>query len=275
MVNGPAKTNGVTSVVNTLRQRFGIKVTPQTVKAWKERVLDPRGSTLEGMSRELHNLRSPFTQDLLETSTVEKTYFFRRPELIELFNSSIASILTRKKETSSGKPTIKIWSAACSTGAEPYTLAMIINKNGWHKKARFKILGTDIVESRLQIARKGEYSWIWGDEEKAETFPDVYLDYFLEDKGIFRLTPAIVNMVKFKLASLADSKDYEGIDEIDLLITNNVLIYFDKDIVKKAAENMSRVLAREGLLISNLDLTGDHLNKIDKQDIYHIHQKTS
>lgn len=160
--------------------------------------------------------------------TTNKTDFFRE---MSHFNFLTQKILPEWKK--SGK-TIKIWSSACSTGEEPYSLAMTLKLHA--PKLEFKILATDIDTHVLNFAQNGVYSL-----EKKIEIPNEYMHFTQEGKksaeGWFRVTPEIKETVTFKQHNLIE-KTSPGENAFDLILCRNVLIYFSKETVNFVQEKM-------------------------------------
>ncbi|WP_341451573.1 CheR family methyltransferase [Desulfonispora thiosulfatigenes] len=137
------------------------------------------------------------------------------------------------------KGKLKIWSAACSNGAEPYSVAMILDQ--LTPRQIHTIDATDIDDKILQDARKGCY--------KADLLknvsPDRLAKYFTKDGDTFCLSQDIKNKVKFKKHDLIKDS-YQT--NYDLIICRNVTIYFTKEIQNQLYENFRKSLAPDGIL---------------------------
>jgi chemotaxis protein methyltransferase CheR len=171
-------------------------------------------------------------QKFLDFITINVTEFFRNPEIFSEFSIKIKSELPY----SSG---LKIWSAACSVGAEPYSLAMIMDD--LYSRANHKILATDIDSTILQKAKEGEYVY-----SEIKNVPSGFLDKYFAVKGDkYYIESGIKKMVEFKKHDLIlDS--YEK--DFDLIVCRNVVIYFNGDIKDKIYKKFSASLKKGGLL---------------------------
>ena len=137
------------------------------------------------------------------------------------------------------KHSLKIWSAACSTGEEPYTIAMILAQFLPLKSIR--ILATDIDETVLKKARKGVY----GERELQELPLHMKTKYFTYREGLYYISEDIKNTVVFKKHDLLQDPFQSN---YDLIVCRNVLIYFT-DVAKHALyEKMSQSLKKGGVL---------------------------
>ncbi|MBF0258863.1 MAG: protein-glutamate O-methyltransferase CheR, partial [Desulfamplus sp.] len=143
-------------------------------------------------------------QELINLLTVNETYFFRDfPQLQAFAEQSLDEVITRKMAEKDRK--LKIWSAPCSSGEEPYTLAIILhamldNINAWE----VEIIASDIDQTILGKARKGIY-----DERRLRDMPPEYLTRFFDRKSdkLYQVKPEIKKMVKFEHVNLSESND--------------------------------------------------------------------
>lgn len=172
-------------------------------------------------------------QKFLDFITINVSEFFRNPELFDELKNEIQFNLLPKNNN------LNIWSAACSIGAEPYSLAMMINSI--NSGGRHSILATDIDNTILEKAKKAEYIYSEIKNVKAE-----YLNkYFIKDNDKYFVIDKIKNMVTFKKHDLIlDS--YQG--NFDLIVCRNVVIYFNQDIKEKIYQKFSNSLKKGGLL---------------------------
>lgn len=171
-------------------------------------------------------------QRFLDFITINVTEFFRNPELFD----ELEAIL---KKESAANNSLKIWSAACSIGCEPYSISMILNNvspNGRHK-----ILATDIDSTILQKAKLGEYT----DNEMKNVKPRELERYFKKVKDKYYIEQSVKNMVTFKKHDLIlDS--YEN--NFDLIVCRNVVIYFNVDVKNDIYKRFAASLKKGGLL---------------------------
>jgi chemotaxis methyl-accepting protein methylase len=188
-----------------------------------------------GLERELPHL--------VDSITTNKTDFFREPAHFQvLAEQAIPALL---KLHGRGGPLLKIWSAACSAGPEPYTLAMVLAETAQHR-FRFAILGTDICSEVLEDARHAVYS-----EDVVKPVPDDmkrrYLMRSRGGKGQFRIVPELRKLVRFEHLNLMDSK-YPIDRDVDVIFLRNVLIYFDKPTQRGVIERLVSHLRPGGYL---------------------------
>ncbi|MDM7925742.1 MAG: protein-glutamate O-methyltransferase CheR, partial [bacterium] len=181
----------------------------------------------------------------VDALTTNETFFFRHPEHFELLvDDLIPRIIERKTASGSGRR-IRIWSAACSSGEEPYTAAMVLHQNaerfrGW----AFEIIGTDINRSVLEKARSGLYT-----SYAVSKMPDAYRRrYFTADPaaGTFRLKDEIRQLVRFHAANLLQPFSF---GKFDVIFCRNVMIYFDAASKETALHHLHGSLFPGGTLI--------------------------
>lgn len=161
-------------------------------------------------------------QNLINKLTTNHTFFMRE---IEHFNYLRNEILPQIEQTARNKE-IRIWSAGCSSGEEPYTLAMVIDDYFGAKKSmwRVKILATDISMRVLDKAKEGIYS-----ADGMKDIPPSWKNkYFTKmDENTYKITPKIRSEVEFKEFNLM--KPILHRNPFDLILCRNVMIYFSQE----------------------------------------------
>lgn len=179
--------------------------------------------------------------------TVGETYFFRDSNIFSLFENKILPELIQNKRGSGNS--MRIWCAACCTGEEPYSLAMLLDRlipdiNNWE----IFILGSDVNPIFLHKAEEGYYKkWSF-----RATPQDCIEKYFVEERqGMFKIIPRIKRMVHYTYLNLVEDK-YPSlsnqIHSMDLIVCNNVLIYFSKDKIKQTIDHLTESLVEKGYL---------------------------
>jgi chemotaxis protein methyltransferase CheR len=183
---------------------------------------------------------------ILAHLTIGETYFFRNgPQFDALRESIIPDILRRRADTHG----LRVWSAGCATGEEPYSLAMTIrdllpDPALWHAS----ILATDINPQFLERARTALYS----DWSFRETSDDLRARFWIKEQNRWRLRPEIRHMVMFARLNLAEPSYpsiVNGTSAIDLLVCRNVTIYFDQATTRQVVERFYKTLVPGGWLI--------------------------
>ncbi len=168
-------------------------------------------------------------QTLLNALTTNETYFFRETNQLDAFAKyNLPERLSEKKRN--GDFNLRIWSAGCSSGEEPFTLAMILNESVENLRLwNIQILATDIDTVVLEKAQEGLY-----DERSIRNIsPEILRKYFLVSADGFRIRANIKDMVTFLHLNLYDHQAVSRIRKVDFLFCRNVLIYFD-DASRKA-----------------------------------------
>ncbi len=182
--------------------------------------------------------------ELLNAVTTNKTDFFRERNH---FDYLVANILPAY--TSQGRRTIRCWSAACSNGAEPYTLAMVLDDYAQSRGGPdYEILATDLDSNMLQAGIKGIYP-----AEMLEPVPQAMRRrYVMEPKDRsrpeVRIAPALRKKVSFGRMNLMNDRYPIG-DPVDIIFCRNVLIYFDKPTQTAVVERLCEQLAPGGYLM--------------------------
>jgi len=175
---------------------------------------------------------------LFDAVTTNETYFFRESQqLTTLVDEVIPGILNNKK-------CLKVWSAACSTGEEPYTISMMLMEKRIAASS-FEIHASDISEGVLESAKRAVYN-----SYSVRNIPEIYINkYFAPDSQNFNLNSNVKSTVKFRKLNLIEDKNFKSIRNIDIIFCRNVLIYFDTKAKQKVVSNLYDCLNPGGYLI--------------------------
>ena len=179
--------------------------------------------------------------------TIGETYFFRESKAFDALAEHVLPELIRRRRGREQR--LRIWSAACSTGEEAYSLAILVRRllpdwQDWN----VTILATDINERFLQRAAAGSYGE-WSFRESPAGFKE---RYFTASNGRFAIAPEIRNCVSFAHLNLAEDRLFTPTADthrMDIIFCRNVLIYFTASHARKLAENLHRALAEGGWLV--------------------------
>ncbi len=176
---------------------------------------------------------------MLDSVTTNLTRFFRnQPHFDALEKYVIPEILKLKKEK--GDTKIRVWSAGCSTGEEPYTLAMIL-KDRLPAPFTAEILASDISLKSLMVGKAGFYP-----ESRIVGIPDAYLNRFFDRKNNgYQAKDEIMKMIRFDYHNL---KNDSGQRNLDILFCRNVLIYFDEAAQKAVIDRFWDAMATKSYL---------------------------
>lgn len=178
-------------------------------------------------------------EELVELLTVNETYFFREEEHFQLLLDRFWSTWAR-----SG-PSVRVWSAACSTGCEPYTLAILLRERGLAAPGTVEILGTDVNGRVLEEARAGVY----GDFSLRNTSRYHRERYFRKVGHLYHLDPEVRRMVRFRRFNLMRPDDWVAAEAFHAILCRNVLIYFDREAKRRAVDVLARTLRPGGALL--------------------------
>ncbi|MCI5828992.1 MAG: protein-glutamate O-methyltransferase CheR [Treponema sp.] len=204
----------------------------------KERLRDKNLQNLDEYYKIITSNKEEF-KVFLDSITTNLTRFFRnQPHFDALINYVIPHVIENKKKT--GDTKIKIWSAGCSTGEEPYTLAMLL-KDKLPAPYTFEIIASDISLKSLMVGQQGFYP-----ESRIAGIPQNYLaSYFTKtDKG-YQVKPDLMKTIKFDYHNLRFDM---GARNLDIVFCRNVLIYFDEAAQKNTIDNFWKSMAKHSYL---------------------------
>ncbi|MBB5021736.1 CheR family methyltransferase [Desulfurispira natronophila] len=178
--------------------------------------------------------------ELMNLLTINETYFFREPgQLKHMINTAIPQLLKTKTDR-----VLRIWSAACSTGEEPYSISILIKESGVLPAGyRVEIFGTDLSMDAVNKGKSARYRKI----SFRSTDPR-YMKYFKGDGTDFTVNADVRMPVKLDRGNLLLSSDTGRYRNMDIIFCRNVLIYFDKESKKRVIGNLSRSLQPQGFL---------------------------
>jgi chemotaxis protein methyltransferase CheR len=179
---------------------------------------------------------------LLNLITTNETYFYRDLQQLQAF---LNTVLPDVMKVNQGSNTIRLWSAACSTGDEPYTLAIMMMEHPALAKWNFEILASDISEGVLETARKG----IYGQYAVRNVPPILLQKYFIKEQGQYELSPLVRRKVRFANVNLYDAPRLKLIRGMDIILCRNCLIYFDDKAKQKIVANLYDCLRPNGFLV--------------------------
>jgi chemotaxis protein methyltransferase CheR len=180
-------------------------------------------------------------RDIVEAMTTNESFFFRDIKPFDQFKSFVLPQIVQARAV---QKSIRIWSAACSSGQEPYSLAMILNDQkaqlaGW----RIEILATDLSTEILEKAQAGLYSQF----EVQRGLPiQLLVKYFKQQGDRWQIDEAIRKMVQFRPFNLLD--DMSPLGRFDVVFCRNVLIYFDQPTKASVLNKIARQMAPDGYL---------------------------
>ncbi len=179
--------------------------------------------------------------DVTEAMTTNESFFFRDQKPFEQFSDMV---LPHLLEARAAKRSIRIWSAACSSGQEPYTLAMLLQENaaklsGW----RVEIIATDLSNEILDKAKEGLYSQF----EVQRGLPiNLLVKYFTQVGDRWQIDESLRKMIRFQQFNLLG--DLSSLGHFDVVFCRNVLIYFDVPTKTQVLDGVANLLPADGFL---------------------------
>lgn len=201
---------------------------------------------LAGLAHLAERLRQPGADPLkdrvVDAMTTNETSFFRDTHPFEALRKTVIPGLVARRESARS---LRIWSAACSTGQEPYSLAMLLKENfpllaGWN----VEILATDISPTALARARQGTYSTF----EVQRGMPiQMLIRYFSQAGDTWRINDDLRRQISFQQVNLLE--DLSPLGTFDIVLCRNVLIYFDTPTKTRILNAMAGRIAGDGALL--------------------------
>ena len=234
------------AVSRLVKDRSGLVLTPDKVYLLESR-LSPvaRKHGMKGLADLVQALRlrpdPKLVQDVTEAMTTNESLFFRDMKPFDLFKNLV---LPRLMEARGAKKTLRIWSAACSSGQEPYSLAILLRElgakvQGW----RFEIVATDLSNEMVERARAGLYSQF----EVQRGLPiQLLVKYFKQEGDRWRIDAGLKSTITFRPFNLLE--DMRSLGQFDVVYCRNVLIYFDQPTKARVLDNVAGQLAGDGVL---------------------------
>jgi chemotaxis protein methyltransferase CheR len=229
-----------------LKERSGLDLSPDKQYLVESRLLPlARRASLPGIPDLVLKIRNGdgrLATDVVEAMTTNETFFYR--DKIP-FDHMRETILPGLHQARAARKSLRIWSAASSTGQEPYSIAMCVKEMGaafagW----RIEIVATDLSQEVLEKSRAGIYSQF----EVQRGLPIQHLmTYFTQAGDVWQLNADIRAMVQFRQLNLL--QDFSHLGTFDVIFCRNVLIYFDQDTKAVIFERMAKVLEADGTLL--------------------------
>ncbi|MBL6946544.1 MAG: protein-glutamate O-methyltransferase [Rhodospirillales bacterium] len=179
--------------------------------------------------------------DVTEAMTINESFFFRDIKPFEIFRETVLPMMLKNR---ADKKSFRIWCAACSSGQEPYSLAMILREEsarlaGW----RTEIVATDISTAMIAKAKAGIYSQF----EVQRGLPiQMLVKYFNKNEDMWQIDASLRAMVRFSEFNLLH--DLRGLGRFDVVLCRNVLIYFDSETKGKVLAQICKLMPEDGRL---------------------------
>lgn len=249
-----------------------VKVTPEEFKNFAKYILDISGIALDvGKEYLLETRLNPlinslgctsYTQllqksktdfkkeienDIIDAISTNETYFFRDKSPFELLQHKIfPDLIDKRSRNSHSRPTIRLWSAANSTGQEIYSIAMTLIEMGvTPDKYNIKLFGTDISDAAIAQASYGMYNKFEVARGLDPHRLSVYFDKQQDDR--YKIKDNVRVMAQFKKMNLM--KPFIGMGKFDIVLCRNVMIYFTSDDRRRIYQNIAKVMEPDGYLL--------------------------
>ncbi|MBR0726967.1 protein-glutamate O-methyltransferase CheR [Bradyrhizobium manausense] len=229
-----------------LKERSGLDLSADKQYLVESRLLPlARKASLPGIPDLVLKIRNGdgrLATDVVEAMTTNETFFFRDKIPFDHLRDSIVPGLIRAR---AARKSLRIWSAASSTGQEPYSIAMCLKEMGatlagW----RIEIVATDLSQEVLEKCKAGVYSQF----EVQRGLPiQLLMKYFTQSSDVWQLKADVRAMVQFRQLNLL--QDFSHLGTFDVIFCRNVLIYFDQDTKALIFERMSKGLEADGTLL--------------------------
>lgn len=234
------------TLANLLKMKSGLMIGPDKLYLLETRlagiVKREKLADLNGLAERLRRPGSDaVARDVVEAMTTNESFFFRDEKPFAHFRSQALPRLVAARPAGS---TLRVWSAASSSGQEAYSLAMIVGESSAALAGRkVEIIGTDIARDQLARAREGLYSQF----EVQRGLPvQMLMRYFRKDENSWRIADTIRAMAQFREFNLLS--DLRSLGRFDIVFCRNVLIYFDQPTKTRVLEAIAGLMPPDGLL---------------------------
>jgi len=228
-----------------LKERSGLDLSADKQYLVESRLLPvARKYGLGGISELVQKIKAgseEFAVHVAEAMTTNETFFFRDRIPFDHLRELIVPALL---QTRASRRVLRIWSAACSTGQEPYSIAMCLREfgaalNGW----RVEIVATDLSQGVLEKSKAGIFSQF----EVQRGLPiQMLVKYFRQIGDMWQINPDIRAMVQYKQLNLL--QDISHLGTFDVIFCRNVMIYFDQDTKVSVFKRLARAMPDDGFL---------------------------
>ncbi len=238
----PWKKSDLGLLANTVEDKFGLRIKKddyQILAKYAEKHFENHDQLTDFINSSLKiDIIDDLYQDLLDQVTVKKTDFFRRPNQFDLLKKcSIPEIIKEKKLRNDNQNLITIWSAACCSGEEPYSLAMTLLESV-PAPYKFKVVATDLNPEYINEAQRGIYP-----SSVLSKVPERHHKYFKKLGNRVQVDDLLKDYIDFytyNLNSIVLPK-YKGLNW-DIIFCRNVMIYFDREKVKQILEKFYQIM---------------------------------
>jgi chemotaxis protein methyltransferase CheR len=229
-----------------LKERSGLDLASDKQYLVESRLVPlARRSGLAGIPELVQKMKSgaeALVTDVVEAMTTNETFFFRDRLPFDHLNDTILPALLAARAS---RRSLRIWSAACSTGQEPYSIAMCLREQaaqlaGW----RIEIVATDLSQEVLEKSKAGVYSQF----EVQRGLPiQLLVKYFTQNGDLWQINSDIRAMVAYRQLNLL--QDFSHLGKFDVIFCRNVLIYFDQQTKLSMFERLAKMMEPDGMLM--------------------------
>jgi len=229
-----------------LKERSGLDLSADKQYLVESRLLPLARKTgltgLPDLVQRIKNGDGRLSTDVVEAMTTNETFFFRDKIPFDHLRDTILPALIRAR---AARKSLRIWSAAASTGQEPYSIAMCLKEMGaalagWH----IEIVATDLSQEVMEKSRAGVYSQF----EVQRGLPiQLLVKYFTQSGDIWQLNADVRSMVRFRQLNLL--QDFSHLGAFDVIFCRNVLIYFDQETKINIFNRLARQIESDGFLV--------------------------
>jgi chemotaxis protein methyltransferase CheR len=255
-----------------LKERSGLDLSADKQYLVESRLLPlARKTSLSGIPDLVHKIKNGdgrLANVVVEAMTTNETFFFRDKIPFDHLRETILPALIQAR---AARKSLRIWSAASSTGQEPYSIAMCVKEMaaalaGW----RVEIVATDLSQEVLEKSRAGVYSQF----EVQRGLPiQLLVKHFTQSGDIWQLNADVRAMVQFRQLNLL--QDFSHLGTFDVIFCRNVLIYFDQDTKTTIFERMAKGLEADGTLLlgaaeSVVGITDAFRPIVDRRGLYQL-----
>lgn len=229
-----------------LKDRSGLDLSADKQYLVESRLLPiARKLSLPGISELTQKIKAgaeDIARQVVEAMTTNETFFFRDKIPFDHLRETILPTLLRERAS---RRALRIWSAACSTGQEPYSIAMCLKEYGVDLNSwRIEIIATDLSQGVLEKSKAGIFSQF----EVQRGLPiQLLVKHFKQIGDMWQINADIRAMVQFKQLNLL--QDISHLGQFDVVFCRNVLIYFDQDTKSMIFKRLAKVTASDGYLM--------------------------
>ncbi|RKX69282.1 hypothetical protein DRP53_08685 [candidate division WOR-3 bacterium] len=233
---------------NLIEERSGVYIEDRNLDSLRISIVTEMSINGIDSFEEYYNLlkdRDPYQEylrNLINLVLVNEASFYQTPVHFDILKNTILPEIIQRKEDNK----LSIWSAGCSTGEEPYSIAITIAEAAdLLKDYEIRIIASDVSQNALDIAKEGLYS-----AEKVKALPASIIEkYFTREGSDFRLDPEIIKMVEFRIVNLVrDDFPFDEFKGLDIIFSRNVTVHFKLESTRKVLDRYFHLLNDPGYL---------------------------